>query len=348
MNLAVMDVYADADTRQWAQAWMLLQDHHQTYEPSSLLCGAERLAPVDSGCALIYGSGFERDAGLLERLARGRTLYGNSPETLRLINNPRCFFSLLNALDIPYPEVAYTPPQDFNTWLCKPCGGSGGVGIRPAIAAPPNEDHYYQRHLSGTACSALFLADGQDSYLVGFNTLWTAHHLPDRPYVFAGAINRTRLTDALKGEICQYLARLVASTGIKGLNSLDFIHHADQVRVLEINPRPSATLTLYDDDYAGGLLAWHVAACLGRLPDQPTPVGPVRAIKTFFPCAEWVVPNTMNWPDWCVDRPIGGTHGQPGQPALSLTAQGATVSAVLSQLETRSQHAQKWFATAIS
>ncbi|MFZ4703849.1 MAG: hypothetical protein ACOYMG_27710, partial [Candidatus Methylumidiphilus sp.] len=57
-----------------------------------------------------------------------------------------------------------------------------------------------------------------------------------------------------------------AAIGLVGLNSLDFVLADGVCLVLEINPRPSATIALYDEDFAEGLLALHVAACLGELP----------------------------------------------------------------------------------
>ena len=61
--------------------------------------------------------------------------------------------------------------------------------------------------------------------------------------------------------ITGWLKQLVPVFALKGLNSLDFIHADDCSYVLEINPRPSASMQLYDED----LLNRHIQACEGTV-----------------------------------------------------------------------------------
>lgn len=342
----VLDLYADEDTQEIAARHARVLPGVAGFDANSLLFEAERLAPGGSDCALVYGSGFEGDEVLLEKLSRGRTLYGNSPDVLRLLKNPPQFFDLLDTLGIRYPAVCFDLPADLTDWLLKPAGGTGGRGIRPATPYHLQSAHYYQRRLQGPAFSALFLADGRNARIIGFNTLWTASHDSHEPFLFAGGINRTSLSARQHDEVQDYLDRLIQSVPLKGLNSLDFMLDADQVQVLEINPRPSATQTLYDADFPAGILALHVAACQGQLPRLESSLqgqGPVRAFKVLFSAGPFTFPLMSNWPEGCADRPAAGTQIGLGQPICTLTAEGAVVQDVLASIKMREQQLLQHF-----
>ena len=75
-------------------------------------------------------------------------------------------------------------------------------------------------------------------------------------------------------EIARAIALITSELGLVGLNSADFLVSADAVWLLEVNPRPGATLDVFEPD-EGALFAHHVAACDGRL----TPSSPSLMIK---------------------------------------------------------------------
>ncbi len=116
---------------------------------------------------------------------------------------------------------------------------------------------YWQKFQAGTQHSVLFLADGQQVQVVGFNTQWSVSLSETQEFVFSGVINSTDLPDKHKAVITGWLKQMVPVFALRGLNSLDFIHADDCSYVLEINPRPSASMQLYEGD----LLIRHIQAC---------------------------------------------------------------------------------------
>jgi predicted ATP-grasp superfamily ATP-dependent carboligase len=71
-----------------------------------------------------------------------------------------------------------------------------------------------------------------------------------------------RLPTALQG----MAERLVADFQLRGLCGMDFLLLGDELQLLEVNPRPPASATLYGAQ--GGLATAHLRACLqGQLPD---------------------------------------------------------------------------------
>lgn len=317
----VLDLYADQDTRDCSIRCERVAPGRIGFDAAGLLAAAERLAPAGSGYALVYGSGLDADPGILEELARGRALYGNPPEILHLLKTPDAFFDLLRRLDIAYPESRRTRPPDPENWLLKSGCSEGGKGVRFCARAELGATDYYQRRLPGEAMSALFLANGEDARIVGFNTLWTADRHLGQPFLFAGAINRADLAPEQRRQVQAYVGRLARAIPLKGLNSLDFMPDGEACRVLEINPRPSATMTLYDRDFARGLLAEHIRACRGEAADIAESGGAVRAFRAFFASQDLEVSEVVAWPDWCTDRPVPGSFIRAGQPVCTVHAE---------------------------
>lgn len=332
-----LDCHADVDTCRLAEASLKLPALDERSARRRWLTAAAGLSTAAQGAGLVYGSGVDNRPGWVGRLARGRLLLGNSPASLRRINRPRAFFRLLADLAIPTPETRFARPPRPEGWLVKPNRGEGGLRVRffsgqDAVAGAV----YYQRLVSGTAVSALFLADGKTARIIGFNTQRQAAPASGRHWLFSGAVNRAELSDGQRAEIADYADRITQAAGLVGLNSLDLIVGQGRCRVLEVNPRPSASMALYDDDFSQGLLSAHIDACLG----QPLPAmaasDVVRAQRIVFAPCRLTVDAGFEWPPGAADLPHAGTLIGPGEPVCSLLAEGwdaATVEARLLVLE---------------
>ena len=76
---------------------------------------------------MVYGSGFEARPELLEMASRYLPVIGNTPRVVRNLKRALQFFTLLDVLQIPHPEISYRPPAKTMGWLTKLGGGSGGL-----------------------------------------------------------------------------------------------------------------------------------------------------------------------------------------------------------------------------
>jgi uncharacterized protein len=294
------------------------------FDARRLLAAAQVMCSPDRCSGLIYGSGFEGRTGLLAKLARGRTLFGNPPDTVTRLKDPVHFFPLLDSFGIAYPETRLDSPADVSGWLVKRTGGAGGSHVRPARSrhrARPGR--YFQKLQSGRTLSVLFAADGRDARVIGVNEQWTAGIAQCAPYCYGGAVSGISLPDGVQARIATALGRLVRGTGLVGLNGLDFILDDDAPYVLEINPRPTATIDLYDADIEGGLLALHIRACRGELREIQWS-GHSRAHAIVYATDALRVPAGMNWPAWCTDIPESGSLIPAGAPICSVHARAAS------------------------
>jgi predicted ATP-grasp superfamily ATP-dependent carboligase len=320
----VFDLFGDSDTRELAETHVLT-DENGCFDEPRLLRQVEAVVAANPVHGLVYGGGMECLPELLERLARLVPLCGNAPEVARACKTPERFFSCLARLGIPFPETRFSSPPAGPEWLVKPRCGTGGkrVGFHAAREGAGAEV-YFQRHVQGAALSALFLADGRTARVVGFNTLWSENGGRDAPFLFAGTLNRAPLDDAQRREVQSWVENLSRALGLKGLNSIDFMFDGARCQVLEVNPRPSATLTLYDADYPQGLLAAHLDACAAGVPAGDLPQSPPRAWRVVYAQRDGQIPAALEWPAWSADRPLPAARFRVGEPLCTVSAEGAT------------------------
>lgn len=324
--VVVLDLYNDVDTRSCAVQTRRVPGTASEFDREALLSIAHEFARATSG--LVAGAGFEAAPALIEQLADGSPLYGNSPEVVARVKEPDIFFALLDALDIPHPETSCTPPREPEGWLVKRTGGQGGTHIRPAAPGMTTDPgHYFQRYQPGCSASVLFLADGIQARIVGFNEQFSPDVNGAR-YWYSGAINRAELAPILETEIGLKLNALVRATGLIGLNSLDFLIQGSRYSVLEVNPRPSATMDLHDADHPSGLFHLHLLACQGRLPERMPDSGTVRAHAVVYAAQLLSIPAWFRFPAWCSDLPEAGSHFEQGAPVCMVHASGSSVAEV--------------------
>jgi uncharacterized protein len=325
-----IDLWGDQDTRCY------VEDIQQT--PS--LAKEHLLPAIDYFviryplACMVYGSGFEEHLDSLKHTNTRLILLGNQPDVFAKLQNKPAFFSLLEKLEIPCPEVSFHQPGQDADWLVKSPQGQGGVGIRRYHSDKTSEsDVYWQKYQEGIPHSALFLADGKRSQIVGFNRQWTAALNDTDEFVFSGIINSTELSLEQKNQISTWLDKLVPALSLKGLNSLDFIQQDQASYVLEINPRPPASMQLYDAD----LFARHIKACQGELLDDVEVQNGFTAYQIIYARQNTQIPDGFAWPDEVVDIPNAGSIIATGQPICSMITHGKEPQQVLEQLKNKQE-----------
>ena len=101
--------------------------------------------------------------------------------------------------------------------------------------------------------------------------------LGTRPFVFCGAVGPVPLPDDVAARVTAAVRALAAAFSLRGLGSLDFMLDGDTFGVLEVNPRPPASMALYGRHYvqsaSQGRRRCHRSACAclpaGRAAAEP-------------------------------------------------------------------------------
>jgi predicted ATP-grasp superfamily ATP-dependent carboligase len=313
------DAFSDVDTRSIATRSL-----HLGYANGGFLAEEvrSRIVPLLSqGLGLVYGSGFESQPELLEELSRHGTVYGNSADTVRLLKSPDSFFALLSSLQIPFPEWSLHRPREAEGWLHKRIGGSGGTHVVPA-SSDVGGAGYYQRKVAGEPISLLFLADGAEVLVVGYNRQLLAPTIA-MPCRYGGAVSQIELASRIRCSMLSFAANITRKLGLRGLNSLDCMVDGDDVRVLEINPRLSATFALYDAENSGAsLFEAHLQACAGEL-SPALSAEPSQAHLIYYAPFDLAVPAAMVWPDWVADVPEPASICRAEEPLCTVMASAA-------------------------
>ncbi|MDP1666888.1 MAG: ATP-grasp domain-containing protein [Methylobacter sp.] len=328
----VIDLFADLDTQAYAEDFRQVKSLAEQDLTPAVDYFIERYAVT----RVIYGSGFECFPESLHYLNSRLIILGNQPDIFARQLDKQAFFSRLDALNIPYPQVVFSPPDYTEGWLIKPMQGQGGVGIQRYHADAADNSVYWQRFQAGASYSALFLADGQQVQVIGFNSQWSVRLSEAQEFVFSGVSNSADLPDAHKAVLTDWLKQIIPVFALKGLNSLDFIHADDRSYVLEINPRPSASMQLYGKD----LLGRHIQSCMGTtLAVQLSETGrpPQTGYQIVYAESDLLIPDHFEWPDWCMDLPKSGNMCRAGQPLCSIIAHPKNSRSVAEQLLTKQQ-----------
>ncbi len=321
----VADYFADADMAALAHRCQKLTgdlaqgiNWHALHTALSSLAEA---APTPIA-GLVYGSGFEDRPQLLGRLAQGWPLLGNDAETIDRIKAPERFFALLDCLGVPHPRTVMQLPAAKHGWLAKGRGGAGGGHIRSRIARPANASVYFQERVAGRSISALFVANGSTARVLGFSEQWTAP-IRGRPFRYGGAVRAAELVPHLAKAMSSAVEQVARSFALRGLGSADFMVRGDEALLLEINPRPGATLDIFNSD-SDPLLGLHLDAVVeGRLPTGGLALEGGAASAIVFAPKRLTVPK-MSWPAWAADRPKPGERIDKNRPICTVLARAKT------------------------
>jgi predicted ATP-grasp superfamily ATP-dependent carboligase len=336
--VAALDLFGDADTRRASRRWADIGAPGGFHVDGTRLLAELAQAQRDHAELWIAGSGFDGAPDLLERGAAVLPLAGTAGAQVRRVRDPRQFFAVLAAGRMPHPPVRDDAPVPPDGWLAKHPGGCGGWQVRRAAdAGTPTADGYFQREVDGTPMSLTYLANGREAIVLGVNRLLVAR-LGVHPFVFRGAIGPVPLAAAAAAEAMRCLRELVVAFDLRGLGSLDFMLAGDAIHLLEVNPRPPASLALYPEAGAGrGVLSAHLEACRhGGLPAAPARPAVVRGHEIVYARTPLrldgaAAARLSAWPG-CHDLPHVDAAFAPGEPVCSVEASGADAAEVQDRL----------------
>lgn len=328
----VVDCFGDLDMQAAAEAFVCLPARVQVgFIPRPLYAALDELiAKAETPpIGLVLGSGFECNPRFVERIAQRYTLLGNPADVIRASKDPTAFFAMLERLGIRHPETQLTAPADTPGWLMKRTGGSGGLHIHNCPVTPrPDKRRYFQKRIGGEAIS-IFGLIGSGGPAFAFSRQWTSPQ-PRRPYRYGGAVGPITPDEDLEARLVTLAHDVTNELGLTGLVSLDVLIEDGEPSLLEVNPRPGATLDVFDDG-RGSLFRAHIEAARGgdaaemlmRAWDPPH----ARAAAILYADRGPLTIPSIDWPDWAADRPQPGSSIAKYQPLATVIADANTPDA---------------------
>jgi predicted ATP-grasp superfamily ATP-dependent carboligase len=140
------------------------------------------------------------------------------------------------------------------------------------------------------------------------------------PYRYGGATSSVNIGEATQSRLMSFLTNAVETLGLVGLNSCDFILHHDEIYMLEINPRLSASIDLYKP-VEGNLFAAHASACKGEYVTHFEMDGGAKAHQIIYAEDDLMVDFNQQWPEWVCDIPQPNQLIYAGMPICTVIAE---------------------------
>lgn len=331
-EVITLDAFADAQTEAIAkQTYQLAYDAHGVSEADFKFAFSQLALSQVHG--VLYGSYFDGKPDLLSWVAKRASLLGNPPKVMQFAKSA-AFFNLLDALDIQYPDVSFCANDTIEgDWLSKQFGGTGGTHIQPK-QTQCTLPYYFQRKIAGDAVSLLFIAHDNSAQLVGFNRQLLAP-TEVMPYRFAGAVGCIQLPKLAQNLLLQAAQKLTHALGLRGLNSIDAIWTGKALYMLELNPRLSATFSLYPN-----LLYAHLQACTGQKVNLAKISQQACAEMICYAECDVTIYADFVWPSWVTDTPVVKNKTPSDKitknyPICSVQAQAGNAQAAYQLLQQR-------------
>lgn len=353
------DAFADEDLRQVAV----------TRPVSNYPYGLVRAARSVSVCPWMYTGALENHPALVERLSAGRPLDGNPADVLRRVRDPFRVYELLKQNSLPALSVRppHAPPPADGEWLLKPRRSAAGRGISVwlgedagrSVPGPGRKKFYFQQRAAGISRSGLFLGMPGRIELLGVSEQWIGATGPGgSPFGYCGSLVPAAVSPAASMQIRSVGEVLGLAFGLRGLFGCDFVCDSGTAWLVEVNPRYTASVEVFERAFDVEMLGWHCRSCrafesrdrglkhrveedldrgLAVLAERP---GRVFGKRIVYAPRELSAPRLRSvrmtrtgcqWPD-VADIPIAGTRIGPGQPICTVFAEAedsATCRALL-------------------
>jgi predicted ATP-grasp superfamily ATP-dependent carboligase len=276
----------------------------------------------------VYGAGFENRPDLVRRLAEGHELLGTPPELLADVRDPWAVGAAARAAGARAPKLLAAGQSDGGAWLRKPRHGGGGRGIRRWQGGSLRPTEVLQRRIDGLSCSGVAIGDGRSAVMLGLTE--QLHRSPG--FQWMGNLTPPRLPEEeaneLEGRMRAVCIEVAARFGVRGAFGVDAIWDGRHAWVLEVNPRPPASLELFGP----GCFEAHVRGARGlRVPADASAAPPlVKAKLVLFADRDLRAPDPGWWPAGLVhDVPHAGEEIKRGAPVCTLISAGVALPALI-------------------
>lgn len=314
-RVSALDRFGDVDLRAIAPG---------ATAPSNDALVALAVGAAGSGTdAVVYGAGFENRPDLVARVADGRELLGTPAELLAPVRDPWAVGAAARAAGARAPETRSAGellPDSHGSWLRKSRRSGGGRRVRQWAGGRLAPTEILQRRIDGLSCSAAAIADGCRATVLG---LTEQLHRP-RGFAWTGNVTPPRLPEGelaeLDGQLRAVCDEVAARFGVRGAFGVDAVWDGRHAWVLEVNPRPPASLELFGP----GCFEAHVrgARGLGLPPAGMPPAMRCAKVKlVLFAGRDVHAPEPGWWPRALVrDVPHAGARIRRGAPVCTLVS----------------------------
>jgi uncharacterized protein len=337
VEVAAADLFADRDLVEAADR----VDRIDNY-PDGFPAWLAELAPT----LWLYGGGLENHPPLLAEMAAISPLAGTPPEALLAVRSlePLAMAAREAGLGMPASLASSRGIPTDGSFLVKPQASAGGRGIRPWHGGRSPPRSIWQRRVTGEPHSVSLVIDHEGRCeLLGVTGQFVGHPATHAgPFAYAGSVTLAS-QPAWADPFVRLGGILARRHGLLGAVGIDAVlDPAGRPWLIELNPRPTASMELLERQRGGPILCDHLAACGFVVPRPPasTPSPPIHHAKAILfareplrideraiaeiDCRRAAWREDDGGSEAIADLPPLGTAVQAGRPVVSVLAAGGT------------------------
>jgi predicted ATP-grasp superfamily ATP-dependent carboligase len=351
---ACVDLFADADLRAVCPVSLVESDSY----PDGIIAHCANLPTVP----WLYTGALENRPNVIEAVSTQRPLWGCSPQAVKRVRSPLLLRDTLADNGIPTLQIRLageTLPATAR-WLFKPLASAAGFGIRDGLGEVP-AGHYGQEYVDGLSCSGLFIGHDQGALFLGATAqLVGISWLHAAAFHYAGNVGPLEIAPATTEHFAKLGNVLATHLGLRGIFGVDCVLSDGVPWVVEVNPRYTASVEVWEHARQQAVLALHrqafekpgVAVAFGS--KRSNAATSVVAKGIYFAKEALTIPRERPWrepvPGTVVgfdmpsfaDLPDVGARIEKGNPVLTMLVRGGSVEACLAELETRARDLDHW------
>jgi uncharacterized protein len=350
-----VDLFGDGDLRAVAASWTCPRPY-----PAGLPAAVALLPPGPWA----YTGGLENHPDVIAAISRQRPLAGCSAAAVATVRDPAVLAVAVSAAGLAYPETRDDPaglPGD-GSWLVKPRRSAGGHGIsawpgsddRAGSAAAALGAAVWQRRVTGRGAAAAYCITAGRGQLVGVSRQLVGRNwCQARPFHYCGSVDLdpAAIPPDLLGQLERFGALLAERFGLAGFVGVDLVvDRGGRLWVIEVNPRPTASLELVERATGLSIATGQLAACgLGPPAAAQRPRAGAWSKAVVFAAHDIVADQTLpavlaaaaggpqaGWP-LLADIPRPPQMIPAGRPVCTLFAHGPSPRAALGRLRGRAR-----------
>ena len=256
---------------------------------------------------VVCGTGFEDRPELIGVIARRWRLFGNTRRSLRARKTRSQRNSAATATSL-IPSCRL--PTGRSDRLARQTQRRRGRAAHPGTRSmpTPSPGRSTQRRGAGRPVRP-FLADGRRVAVLGFSAQWSSP-TPRQPFSTA---RRSQPPRSPRDRRRDHRGRAAAVPDVvRGLNSADFLVDESGIPLLEINPRPGATLDIFEpnEDPSSPCTSRRARVYCRRKHRASSKRGHRRSSMPSATSRRFA----LDWPAWTADRPDAGSSVAKGDP----------------------------------
>jgi predicted ATP-grasp superfamily ATP-dependent carboligase len=281
-EFSAFDLFADWDSNEFTDLANLHSNVRREQSKLFRLTSFEQILDIDhraefEACdgAIVCG-GFETRIALTSKLAERLPILGTPANQLSRLLDPLEVESAYRRIKVPYPEIklGLEAQDDPDDWIAKPVGSSGGTHIRMARVddlGGTEFDGHFEKALHGRLLSSVFVSNKSDSQLIGMTRqLVGDSDFTKSQFQYCGSIE-CELSTETKASAQEIGLKIGAEFGLNGLWGIDFIETESGLVPIDINPRLTASMEIFESGFrfsgssVQSMIDLHVQAMSGEL-----------------------------------------------------------------------------------